>query len=82
MIKVGKVGSNPLLIHGFFEHGRRGRMTIFWIFLVGTLTAFLPLPPAWHQFIRGRWYIGQASDIAPPPARCLSRVLRRRTRFL
>ena len=20
-------------------------------FLVGTLTAFLPLPPAWHQFI-------------------------------
>src|SRR5262249_2284251 len=41
LIKVGKVGSNPLLINGFFEHGRRGRMTIFWIFLVGTLTALL-----------------------------------------
>jgi len=34
MIKVGKVGSNPLLIHRFFEHGRRERMTIFWIFPV------------------------------------------------
>jgi hypothetical protein len=45
-------GSNPVLIRGFFEHGRRGRVAIFWIFLIGMLTAFLPLPPAWHQFIR------------------------------
>jgi len=43
------MGSNPLLINGFFEHARRGRMTIFWIFWFGTLTAF-PVPP--H---RTRW---------------------------
>ena len=27
---------------------------MFWIFLIGTLTAFLPLPPAWHELSAGR----------------------------
>src|SRR5262245_58464229 len=31
------MGSNPLLIHGFFEHGQRRRMTIFWIFWLARL---------------------------------------------
>src|SRR6516162_3302722 len=46
------MGSNPLLIHGFLSStADRGRVT-FLDFLVGTLTAFSPLRPAWHQFIR------------------------------
>src|SRR5262249_23662810 len=65
MIKVGKVGSNPLLIHGFFEHGRRELMTIFWSFWF----AALPLccgTSAWCQFISaGRLNISPPIGRAP-----------------
>ena len=65
MIKVGKVGSNPLLIHGFFEHGRREMMTIFWSFWL----ARLPLccaTSAWCQFISaGRLNISPPIGRAP-----------------
>jgi len=37
-------------------------VTFFGFFFVGTLTAFLPLPPAWHQFISaGRCAMAEAT---------------------
>ena len=43
-MKLIKWDSNPLLIHGFFEHGQPGEDDHFLDFLVGTLTAFLCHP--------------------------------------
>src|SRR5262249_60150388 len=43
--------------------GPTGGVALFLVFWVGTLPAFLPLPPAWHQFISaGRCAMAEATQ--------------------